>query len=67
LYTIWENGEIGLIGKDIPNCSPADFSVAFESGSGKTFYGSMWDNSIGEMKQITYEWNEERKMFLEKN
>lgn len=67
LYTVSEDNQIELIGKDIPNCSPAAFSVAFEQGGDKTFYAAMWDNTIGAEERIVYEWDEEQEMYREKD
>lgn len=65
LYTVWEDGKLELLGKEIPNCSPGEFSVAFEKGENGTFFGSMWDNAAGERITIAYMWDEEQKKYVE--
>ncbi len=66
LYTVSKDGEIELLGRDIPNCSPGVFSVAFEEGADKTFYTNIWDHAVGEEAQVVYEWDEMKKKYREK-
>lgn len=65
LYTIREDGKLDLLGKDIPNCSPGQFSVVFEMGENGSFFGSMWDNAVGERITIKYIWDEAQKTYVE--
>lgn len=65
LYTVREDGKLELLGKEIPNCSLGEFSVAFEKGENGTFFGSMWDNAVGEKITIVYMWDEEQKKYVE--
>lgn len=66
MYTIGENGEIGLIGKGIPNDTPTVFSAEFESSKDKTFYTHYWNNVVGERVQCTYQWDEEQSFLYPK-
>ncbi len=63
LYTIWKDGTIGLLCRDIPNDSPGEFSVELESGTGTSFSVHVWNNAIGEEEQMFYEWDEERNCY----
>lgn len=63
LYTLWEDGTIGLLGRDIPNGSPEDFSVELESGLEKSFSVKVWNNAVGEEEQILYAWDEAEKCY----
>lgn len=65
LYTIREDGKLDLLGKDILNCSPSQFSVAFEKGENGSFFGSMWDNAVGERMTVGYIWDEAQKKYVE--
>lgn len=58
LYTVREGGELVLLGKEIPNCSPGKFSVLFEQGADKSFVTGMWDNAAGEEIPVVYVWEE---------
>lgn len=62
MYTLWENGEIGVIGEELLKCG-SDFSTVFQRGEGTAFYGSIWNNVIGEEEQILYEWDAEQKIY----
>lgn len=65
LYTVWEDGKIGLLGKDIPNSSPSDFSLAFETRKDKSFRGSIYDNTVGENRAVVYVLEETQKKCVE--
>ena len=62
---IHEDGKPDLLGKDIPNCSPGQFSVVFEKGKNGSFFGSMWDHAVGERMTIGYIWDEAQKKYVE--
>lgn len=62
MYTLWENAEIGVIGEELLKCG-SDFSTVFQRGEGTAFYGSIWNNAIGEEEQILYEWDAEQKIY----
>lgn len=62
MFTLWENAEIGVIGEELLKCG-SDFSTVFQRGEGTTFYGSIWNNAIGEEEQILYEWDAEQKIY----
>lgn len=64
LYTIREDGKLDLLGKDIPSCSPGEFSVTFEKGEDGSFFGSIWDNTVGERMTIVYMWDEVQKKYV---
>ncbi len=65
LYTVWDDGKIGLLGKDIPNSSPSDFSIAFETRADKSFCGSIYDNTVGEDRTVVYVWEDTQKKYVE--
>lgn len=67
LYTIEQNGNVKLLGRDIPNSSPGAFSAAFEEGDDKAFYVNIWDNAVGEERQLVYEWDEAEEVYREKD
>lgn len=65
LYTIKADGKLALLGKDIPACSPGEFSVVFEQGAHQSFLGSMWDNAAGERRPVVYVWEEGQETYAE--
>lgn len=47
------------------DCVRGQFSVAFEKGENGSFFGSMWDNAVGERMTIGYIWDEAQKKYVE--